>query len=124
MKARLSESEFAGITDLVRVRTGLSFAPGRRPHAEAGIRAAMAAAEVADGGRFIRLLHADEQALQALVECLTVAETYFFREREQFETLRRIVLPELTRRVPHGRPLRLWSAGCATGEEPYSLAIL
>jgi len=57
---------------------------------------------------------------------LTVGETYFFRDHACFEALEREILPTLiaTRRAEGILRLRLWSAGCATGEEPYSLAIL
>lgn len=60
--------------------------------------------------------------MQAVVNALTINETYFFREIYQFEALVASVLPELTAR-PVTRPLRLWSMPCATGEEPYSLAL-
>jgi chemotaxis protein methyltransferase CheR len=56
---------------------------------------------------------------------LTVGETYFFRERKTFEALRNSVIPGLISSRRNGeRRLRAWSAGCCTGEEPYSLAIL
>ncbi|MGH7352060.1 MAG: CheR family methyltransferase, partial [Candidatus Methylomirabilales bacterium] len=57
---------------------------------------------------------------------LTVGETYFFRDYACFDALEREILPTLiaTRRAEGIPRLRLWSAGCATGEEPYSLAIL
>src|SRR3989338_8476661 len=56
---------------------------------------------------------------------LTVGETYFFRERRRFEALAEHVLPELPQaRGGTGRHLRFWSAGCCTGEEPYSIAML
>lgn len=64
-----------------------------------------------------------EQELYQLAELLLNHETIFFRNQSQFRALRELVLPELHRRLPPGTPLRLWSAGCATGEEPYSLAI-
>jgi chemotaxis protein methyltransferase CheR len=62
----------------------------------------------------------------ALAGHLTVGETYFFREKRTFEVLADSVLPELIRlrRSRGRRALRLWSAACCTGEEPYSLAIL
>lgn len=66
----------------------------------------------------------DAQELAALIDEITVGETYFFRYPEQFEALRRVVLPDCVARRQGERRLRLWSAGCASGAEPYSLAIL
>lgn len=68
-------------------------------------------------------LDRDRSELQRLAELLLNHETQFFRNRPHMQALREAVLPELHRRLPPGAPLRLWSAGCATGEEPYSLAI-
>lgn len=62
--------------------------------------------------------------MDALVAELTIGETYFFRHREQFDALRDIILPEALVRNEATRSLRIWSAGCATGPEPYSLAIM
>jgi chemotaxis protein methyltransferase CheR len=67
---------------------------------------------------------AGRPALEAFVGDLTVGETHFFRNRPQFEALERHILPELIERRRPTRRLRLWSAACSTGEEPYSLAIL
>jgi chemotaxis protein methyltransferase CheR len=61
--------------------------------------------------------------LQQLAELLLNHETIFFRNRPHMEALRSTILPELARRLPPGEPIRIWSAGCATGEEPYSIAI-
>ncbi len=60
----------------------------------------------------------------SFIENLTVHETYFFRDLPHHHHLRRAVLPALIERAGAERALRLWSAGCASGEEPYSLAIL
>ncbi len=62
--------------------------------------------------------------LNRLLRLLTVGETCFFRYLNQFEALRRQVLPELLEHRRADRTLRIWSAGCSTGEEPYSLAIV
>jgi len=62
--------------------------------------------------------------LHALVEHLTVGETYFLRDPAQIAALRETILPDLIERRSGERRLRLWSAGCSTGEEPYTLAIL
>src|SRR2546430_14176592 len=62
--------------------------------------------------------------LETFVAELTIGETYFFRHRPQFEALERAIVPDLIARRAGERRLRVWSAGCATGEEPYSLAIM
>lgn len=63
------------------------------------------------------------EELAALVDEITIGETYFFRYPQQFEAMRQVVLPErLAWRQPD-RSLRVWSAGCASGAEPYSVAI-
>lgn len=62
---------------------------------------------------------------QDLIHALTIGETYFLRNKQQFAILREVILPQLVeqKRADAQRVLRLWSAGCATGEEAYSLAI-
>src|SRR5215207_3329228 len=55
---------------------------------------------------------------------ITIGETFFFRYAEQFAALRDTILPEIIARKASTRRLRIWSAGCSTGAEPYSLAIL
>jgi chemotaxis protein methyltransferase CheR len=62
----------------------------------------------------------DPRCLAELIEAAVVGETYFFRHPEQLEAVREVLLQP----TPRERPLRIWSAGCATGEEPYSLAML
>lgn len=61
--------------------------------------------------------------LRRLAELVLNHETMFFRNGPHFHALRSVLLPELHRRRPAGTPIRIWSAGCATGEEAYSLAI-
>ena len=66
-----------------------------------------------------------KQQIEILARYLAVGETYFFRGQESFDVLQTEVLPELYKtRRPGKRFLRIWSVGCSTGEEPYSLAIL
>jgi len=65
-----------------------------------------------------------EEELSRVVDVLTTNETYFFREMNQLRALTEEIVPELVARRAGRRRLRLWSAGCSTGEEPYTLAIL
>ena len=64
-----------------------------------------------------------QRLLSLILPKVTVGETFFFRNRAQFEALRQRVLPELSGQLKPGTPLIFWSAGCSSGEEPYSLAM-
>ncbi len=75
--------------------------------------------------KWLLCLSPTQKQIEILASHLTVGETYFFRERRAFEILEQSILPGLIgARRKTGRRLRFWSAGCSTGEEPYSLAIL
>jgi chemotaxis protein methyltransferase CheR len=71
-----------------------------------------------------RIIAQPDQALvRAVVDALRVSETQFFRDKAPFEAFRTEVLPAFLARRPDGK-VRVWSAGCSTGQEPYSLAIV
>jgi len=74
---------------------------------------------------FFKLRFDDKEGLefQELMNAITVNETYFFREKDQFEVLVNSILPELHKRMPAGKPLRILSSPCSTGEEPYSMIL-
>lgn len=120
---RLPELSVNAVLDLVRRRAGLIFSPARRRDVENAITVAMTRERLADPARLLQRLIGDEAAFAALIADLTVGETYFLREAAQIDILRRLVLPDVVQRKGQGQ-LRLWSAGCASGEEAYSLAIL
>jgi chemotaxis protein methyltransferase CheR len=68
----------------------------------------------------------NEQEMAEVVDALTTNETYFFREEFQLKTFTQEILPEIRRRkeMEGQKRLRIWSAGCSTGEEPYTIAML
>ena len=109
---------------LVAERSGMVFAPSRRLEAEAGIARAMKHAGATDLAAYLILIGRDGIALDDLVDELRVGETHFMRNPDQMDLVRREVFPALKRRRGPGAAARVWSAGCATGEEAYSLAIL
>ena len=74
--------------------------------------------------QLLERLSGDSALLEKLATQLTIPETHFFRIKPQIDALRDLVLPDLERRLAAQRPLRCWSAGCSTGEEAYTLAIL
>jgi two-component system CheB/CheR fusion protein len=77
-----------------------------------------------DIGEYVSHLRQDKLELDVLYRDLLIGVTRFFRDEEAFKILEQKVLPELLERTPPERPLRIWVAGCATGEEVYSLAIV
>src|SRR5688572_28149974 len=112
------------ILALVAERSGMVFAPNRLMEAEGGIARAMRRAGADDLAAYLILVRGDGIALDDLVDELTVGETHFMRDPEQMGLIRRELLPALNRCRGGGAAPRVWSAGCATGEEAYSLAIL
>ncbi len=74
---------------------------------------------------FFKLRFDDKEGseFQELMNAITVNETYFFREKDQFEVLVNRILPELHKTMPASRPLRILSSPCSTGEEPYSIIL-
>lgn len=111
------------ILALVAQRSGMVFAPNRRAEAEAGIARAMKEAGASDAAAYLAFVRRDSAALDDLVDEVRVGETHFMRDPAQMDLIRRGVLVALKARRG-GRAPRVWSAGCATGEEAYSLAIL
>jgi chemotaxis protein methyltransferase CheR len=111
---------------LVREVSGLELPAARRLDLQRAVERSLAATGLADADALHRHLRGagGRSALEAFVGDLTVGETHFFRNRPQFQALERHILPEIIERRRAARRLRLWSAACSTGEEPYSLAIL
>ena len=125
--ARLSDADYRLFTDFVRGRCGLHFGEETRYLVEK--RLARHVAET-DAGSFRSYFydlrhgpHAEEE-FSKLVDLLTTNETYFFRERGQIDALVNEIIPEtLSRQQGRRRPVSIWSAGCSSGEEPFSIVM-
>lgn len=127
MKLSLAESLLSQLSEFISARTALHFPREQWEDLERKAVSAAKEFNFADPEAFIRWVvasHLTSGQLDMLASHLTIHETYFWREPLVFEALCGQVLPELVRARAGGeKRLRLWSAGCATGEEPYSLAI-
>jgi chemotaxis protein methyltransferase CheR len=124
MNYHLSDDWYVRFRDLLLNRCGLFFPERKRDDLAQGISSIMATGEYAH----LAMLYADAvhggPGWNLLVTRLTIGETYFFRNGPQFDALRSNIIPDLLARRASTRSLRCWSAGCATGEEPYSIAML
>ena len=128
MRPALSEAILSPLSDLLAARIGLYFPKERWRDLERGIAAAAPAFGMPDAeacARWFLSAPLTHNQIEILASHLTVGETYFFREQRSFEALEQHILPELLRTREHTEPrLRIWSAACCTGEEPYSIAML
>lgn len=117
----LTEDESRLYCDYLLANSGLHFERRNQKILERGITSRMAAlhsASYRDYYDYLAEYGESRQELQKLLQHLTVGETFFFRYRAHFDALRQLVSGEMA-----DKPLRIWSAGCSTGEEPYSLAM-
>ena len=127
MKHTLDHGVLSQLSEMIAAKTALHFSEERWGDLEHKV--GLAAKEFGFTGKeeFIQWLLSSPLTtgqMDILASHLTIHETYFWREPQVFEALVAQVLPALVRsRQNSGRPIRIWSAGCATGEEPYSIAI-
>ncbi len=111
----------------ITARLGLHFPPERSRDLDRGVVAAARELGFSTPSAFVEHVLSSpprRDLMEVLAGNLTVGETYFFRHPRSYKALERYILPELISRRQKSRQLRIWSAGCATGEEPYSVAIL
>jgi two-component system CheB/CheR fusion protein len=112
------------IIDLLRTKTAHDFALYKPGTLLRRIERRMALAATTDTSRYLKLLREDSGELALLAKDLLINVTSFFRDPKTFELLAEKVIPDLVRLQPTDRPLRIWVAGCSTGEETYTLAML
>jgi chemotaxis protein methyltransferase CheR len=125
----LSRDTFRLLRDAIYDHCGILFAEDNAAILQRRLSPRVEALSLADFDeyyRFLRSASREQQRaeLEEIVDRVTNNETYFFRESYQLDALSNEILPELHSRRPRGRRLSVWSAGCSSGEEAYSVAIL
>lgn len=123
----LSEDVFRLIRDTIKDHCGLYFDDGSRYLLEKRLTRRIRnhhLDDFRDYYRFIRYDKNSELEMAAIIDLLTVNETYFFREQNQLRAFSEEILEEIREKNRDKKTLRLWSAGCSTGEEPYTIAML
>ena len=123
---QVSDSSSRILAGLLEARTGQQLTMSRRWRIETALSSLLRERGIATLDELITILvMGREPALSNLVvEALLNNETYFFRDRQPFDVLSGQFLPALAKARAEKRSLKIWSAGCSTGQEPYSLAML
>jgi len=129
MRPTLSSTLLSGLSEFVAEQTGLNFPQERWADLERGIAAAAPDFNFPDRescANWLLSAPLTRHMKEILATHLSVGETYFFREKQNLGILEEQILPQLlqARRQNEQRRLRIWSAGCCTGEEAYTIAIL
>ncbi|HEY5050151.1 MAG TPA: protein-glutamate O-methyltransferase CheR, partial [Acidothermaceae bacterium] len=127
MKFSLTDEEFDTLRKVLEKSAGLVHDESRRDSLTFAVAGRIEAIGASSPAGYLAMLGGPGGAAerQQLIDVVTIQETHFFRNPPQIRALRQHVLPELIRRsTALNRPLTIWSAGCSTGEEPYSLAML
>lgn len=125
--AEMSEDVFLRLRDLIYDASGIYFSEGSRATLERRLRPRVVALGFESFEQYethLRFSPARHEELQPALDAVAVQETYFFREERALRAFREEILPEIAERRRDERLLRVWSAGCSTGEEPYTLAML
>jgi chemotaxis protein methyltransferase CheR len=122
----LRAEDYRLLRDLVNERLGVYYGPDSRGSLERRLRERLAVRGLTSFGDYYQLLKfGDAQdEWEEAAELLTTHETYFFREDYQLRAFKNELLPQLAEAGRARRRLHIWSAGCSTGEEAYSVAIL
>lgn len=119
---------WAQLSDFLRINIGLNFTKVRRLDLYRGIKAAAEAFGIKSPEELAHKLISSpwgQKQIEILAKYLAVGETYFFRDRQSFKILEQEILPPLLeKRLGANQRLHIWSAGCCTGEEPYSIAMV
>jgi chemotaxis protein methyltransferase CheR len=119
-----SDQDFQRVRALVREQIGISLADSKRELVYGRLSRRLRALGLTGFHSYLRLIEHNTDELQQLCNAITTNLTAFFRERHHFDYLTQELLPALERDNADSRRIRIWSAGCSTGEEAYSIAMV
>ncbi len=115
---------FAALQSFLLKSSGLALEREKQYLVEARLTPVIQQAGLSGLGELVARVERDRALGRRVTEAMTVNETFFFRDRQPFEGFRGVILPELLKARATTRRIRIWSAACSTGQEPYSLAMI
>ncbi|CAG0978328.1 MAG: protein-glutamate O-methyltransferase CheR [Candidatus Methanoperedens sp.] len=118
------EKEFSELKSIIKRKIGFNCEDYKQPHLKRRLAVRLRATASKSYKDYTQVLLKNEEEVKQLKETLTVNVTELFRNPETFDSVRNNVLPELIKRKGINKVIKIWSAGCSNGEEPYSIAIM
>ena len=119
----LSERDFNHIRKLVKDQTGINLSEGKRDMVYGRLSRRLRQLGISDFREYLGYLESDEAEVGNFINAITTNLTSFFREMHHFDYLSKTIIPSLLKSNSNTGRIRIWSAGCSTGEEPYSIAM-
>lgn len=119
----LDDAALRGIADMVYRHTGIRLAASKGYFVVGRLQGLFRALGCTSWGELPGRVETDPRGVESLVQSVVTGETSFFRDEAPFLALREKIVPELVKGLPRPAPFRVWSAGCSTGQEPYSIVM-
>lgn len=120
----LSDADFNKFKKLIYDSSGIAFSETNRSILESRLRETLRNKKLESLDEFYTMLTTDQKVLEEFLDAVTTNLTRFFRNIPHFETLEHYVIPQLVKLKSVTKSIHIWSAGCSTGEEPYTIAML
>ena len=125
MSEFLSDADFERFRSLIYDESGIHFSESNRTILESRLKERLRIAKLGTLGEYYAFVRGDVEELKVLLDAVTTNLTRFFRNTAHWETFEKFVVPDLIahKRASSERRVKMWSAGCSTGEEPYTIAM-
>jgi two-component system, chemotaxis family, CheB/CheR fusion protein len=120
---KAAPNDLVTIFGLLHSKTGVDFSHYKASTIERVIERRAALKKIGDRAGYVKFLEQQPEEVEALFQALLILVTRFFRDAKVFEALKKSIFPRMLENKPPDAPLRIWVAGCSTGEEVYSIAI-
>jgi len=122
--AFLGDADFDQYRELIYAESGITFTPTNRSILESRLKERLREKNVDSVKTYIETIRRDKEEMKGFLDSITTNLTRFFRNQAHFDALEKFVIPEIKNIRKTPGTIRIWSAGCSTGEEPYTIAML
>ncbi|MDR1837944.1 MAG: protein-glutamate O-methyltransferase CheR [Treponema sp.] len=120
----LNDANFVLYRDLIYAESGITFTPTNRSILESRLKERLRGKNIDSVSAYFETVKRDKEELKGFLDSITTNLTRFFRNQAHFDAMEKFVVPEIMNMKKVPGTIRIWSAGCSTGEEPYTIAML